>query len=242
MVVVLCHVADLPALWAARGLERRGVAVEVITAPALSCALEWEYRLDGERTSVSVGLPDGRRLSSAEPVGVLNRLTAVSPERLDAVGGPDRDYALQELHALFLSWLQALPGPVVNRPTPQGLCGSWRHPSEWAVLAAQAGLEATTYRQSSFDPPDAALEWGPALGPSVTAFVVGEQVVPSAPGVPRAVLNGCRLLGRLARETLLGVELAPSDGRWAVKGASVMPDLRLGGEALLDALEPVLAA
>ena len=32
------------------------------------------------------------------------------------------------------NWLNALPGPLLNQPTPQGLCGNWRHPSAWAVL------------------------------------------------------------------------------------------------------------
>ena len=245
MVWVLCEVADLPALWAARGLERRGIGVEVVSAPLLAYALQWEHRVGDDNASFSIELSDGRRLCSSESVGVLNRLSAAPTAYLDAVGSPDRDYAVQELHALFLSWLYALPGPVVNRPTPNGLSGRWRHPSEWVMLSAEAGLVAIPFRQSSEDPPDASMRWGwPAQGgelePRVTVFVAGEHVVASAPGIPDAVLDGCRRLGRLAGETLLGVDLVPWDSGWAVAGGSAVPDLSLGGEPLLDVLREVL--
>jgi hypothetical protein len=70
--------------------------------------------------------------------------------------------------------------------------------------------------------------------------VVGDRVVPSAPGVPASVLDGCRRLARLAGETLLGVDLVRGP-RWAMSGATVTPDLHLGGEPLVDALAEVLA-
>jgi hypothetical protein len=238
VVVVLCEVADLPALWAAQALERRGLEVEVVSASVLSCALRWEHRVSRDGASASLQLADGRRLSSERPVGVLNRVTSVSPDRFVAVAGADRDYALQEMFAMLLSVLHALPGPVVNRPTPHGLCGAWRHPSEWTALAAEVGLPAASYRQSS-----AAQLNGEQSGRSAsgaTAFVVGDRVVASVPGIPASVLDGCRRLARLARETLLGVHLVRAP-RWAMSGATVTPDFQLGGEPLVDALAEVLA-
>ena len=52
----------------------------------------------------------------------------------------DREYALSEMQAFYLSWLSAIPGQVVNRPTPQGLSGHWHHISEWALSAARLAL------------------------------------------------------------------------------------------------------
>jgi hypothetical protein len=165
VVVVLCEVADLPALWAARALERRGLEVEVVSAPVLSCALRWEHRVSRDGACASLQLADGRRLSSERPVGVLNRVTSVSPDRFVAVAGADRDYALQEMFALLLSVLHALPGPVVNRPTPHGLCGAWRHPSEWTALAAEVGLPGVLAHGM--------LTMGLAVQPVVDRFGIG---------------------------------------------------------------------
>ena len=78
--------------------------------------------------------------TAAASAAILNRLIA-PPETLVAQSVPgDREYAHQELTALYLSWLNAIPAPVLNRPTPQGLAGRWRHASEWAVAADEAGL------------------------------------------------------------------------------------------------------
>lgn len=242
-IVVLCDLADLAALWAARGLSARGYGVEVISAPLLASALSWEHRLGHEPASLAITLHGGRRLTSDQPIAVLNRLTVVPRERLDAVAGPDRDYALQELQAFFLSWLHALPGPVVNRPSPQALSGHWRHPSQWSLLAAEAGLATAPYRQASSDPPELAAAWPhpqKAPGGRTTVLVVGERVIPQADGVPESTLDCCLRLRQLAGETILGVDLALSNGIWTLAGVSLTPNLSLGGEPVLNALESVL--
>jgi hypothetical protein len=240
MIWVFCDTTDLPALWAAGRLRARGLAVEIATAPVLEAALSWRHPLsaDGE-AAISITLADGRRIDSRTPVPVLNRLTHVPRLRVDAVGGADRDYAAQEMGAFFLSWLEALPGPVVNRASPQGLGGRWRRRSAWLLAAAQAGLPAAPYRQSHASDPDASWMIAPQPG-TVTVFAVGEVAV-GPPGLPATILDGCVRLAKASAETLLGVDLAPGpDGRLAVIGASPNPDLRLGGEPLIDALVTVL--
>ena len=56
-------------------------------------------------------------------------------------------------------------------------------------------------------------------------------------------VEACRELASLAGVPLLGVDFAP-DGScgWQFIGASVMPDLITGGDALIDALIEVLHA
>src|SRR5262245_11465820 len=143
------------------------------------------------------------------------------------------------MNALFLSWLEALPGPVVNPATPQGLCGRWRHPSEWAVLAAKAGLAAMPHRQSDETDPDRAWLSPPTPG-AVTVFAVGEAAVGS-PQVPAPVREACVRLARAAGEVLLGADLLPAaDGSWRLLTASPTPDLTRGGEPLIEALAQVL--
>jgi hypothetical protein len=240
MIYVLCDLADLAALWAADRLRARGRRVEVVTAQVLECALGWRHALapDGE-AEVEIRLADGRILGSRHPAPVLNRLSHSPRARTDTVGGTDRDYAAQEMNALILSCLEALPGPVVNRPTPQGLCGRWRHPSAWTLLGAQAGLEAEAFRQSDRTDPDQAWFAPPAPG-AVTAFALAGQVI-APPTVPEATRRGCLRLAGLSGEILLGVELAPGpDGRWRMTGASPAPDLMRGGEPLIAALDAAL--
>src|SRR5262249_8268648 len=136
MILVLCEIEDFAGLWAARRLAARGLPVEIVSAPVLSCALRWDHRIDNSGVaSVAIELGDGRKVCSRDRIAVLNRLSFVPTARLTQVAGVDRDYAVQEMNALFISWLHALPGPMVNRPSPQGLCGSWRHRSVWAAMA-----------------------------------------------------------------------------------------------------------
>ena len=242
MILVFCDTADLPALWAAGRLGARGLAVDIVTAQVLESALKWHHRItaDGE-ASVTIELADGRRISSDAPAAVLNRLSQAPRSRVDRVGGEDRDYAAQEMSALFLSWLEAMPGPLVNRPTPQGLSGRWRHPSQWAVLAARAGLAIAPYRQSHETDPDRA--WLTEPRPDALAvFAVGEAAVGSTI-IPEPVLEACVRLAREAGEALLGVDLVRgADGGWAMAGASPNPDLMRGGEPLIDALAALLTA
>lgn len=245
MVLVLCEPADLPALWAADRLQRRGLAVSIVTGSGVTNAIRWEHRLATDGTpSGDLHLANGCVLSGTEPCGVLNRLTTAPVDRLRAVGGADSDYAVQEMSALFISWLASLPGPMVNRPSTQGLAGHWRHPAAWAVLAARAGLATPVYRRpDDQSPEDAAIpllyrsnghqprQWLPPV------FVVGDDVVSSRP-VPPEVADGCRRLAELSGDTLLGCDFTAN---WELVNASATPDLRSGGEPLADALASALA-
>lgn len=238
MWLVLCHAADTAALWAYEGLRLRGLApLELISAEALAYGARWEHRLGAAGLILDVTLADGRTIRSGCVRGALNRLSTVPNAHLQFAQLADRDYALQELSAFFLSAISALPGPVVNRPTPQGLAGAWRPPSEWAWLAARAGLPVARYEESS----SSSLE--PSLvvptTPTRTIVVVNDQ--PCGPPAPPPILAGCRALARLAEVDLLGVEFVAEASRaWTFAGATPLPDLRLGGAALLDALTLLL--
>ncbi len=181
---------------------------------------------------MSIRLADGRRIGGGAPVPILNRLAFLPSAWVGRIGGPDRDYGLQEMYALYLSWLHAMPGVVINRPSPAGLCGAWRHPSRWALLAGQAGLPVRAYRSSHGDAPEIA---GAAVtAPPLTAFIIGDRVV--APGLPGALVAPCRELARRSGSALIGVDFATGDRGWEFAGASAMPDLTLGGNALIEAL------
>jgi hypothetical protein len=240
VVLVLCEGFDHAAFWAAGRFRERGIAVDVVTGEDLAAAECWDHRLGTAGFSISIQLRDGRRLVGDDTRGVLNRLSYLPNALLQQIGGSDRDYALQEMYALYLSWLHSLKGPVVNPATPQDLCGNWRHPSMWMVLAGRAGLPCVSYRLSSDDDPTLTWQVHPTPAP-MTAFVAGHDVV--APTLPAELREGCRRMASLADVKLLGVEFAP-DGKdgWQFTGASVMPDLIAGGDALIDALIEALHA
>jgi hypothetical protein len=241
LVLVICEEWDFAALWAADQLRSRGVVVDILTSADLAAAERWEHRLGQASVTFALTLAGGERCMSSQMVrGALNRLSFLPSAWLQRIGGPDRDYAIQEMHALYLSWLAALPGPVLNRPTPQGLCGNWRHPSAWAALAGRAGLPTARYCQSSEDDPSEA--WQPAgAPPAAIAFVVGERVI-APPALPTHFYEACRRLANSAGARLLGIDFLPATpGEWRFTGASVMPDLVRGGEPLADALAEAFA-
>ena len=238
MWLLLCSENDTSALWAREGLRRRGLLpLELVTAESLLQGCTWEHRVGIAGASIVITLADGRVINNETVRGTLNRLTHVPMRSL--TGAPDHDYAAQEYAAFFMSWLYALPQPVINSTAIQGLSGAWRHASEWVSLAAQAGLPTPLYRQTSEDTIDERREMRtlfPAGSPTTLFITVGDRVV--GPPLPSEIRAGCLRLAKLAQTRLLGIELAAgnSANSWVFAGATPAPDLRVGGEPLLDAL------
>lgn len=236
MWLVLCSAQDVSALWAYHGLRARGLQpLELVTAEMLSNGARWDHRVGVSGASISITLADGRVITNDSVRGTLNRLSHVSLQHL--ARNPDYDYVTQEYAAFFMSWLYALRQPVLNRANAQGLCGAWRHISEWVSLAAEAGLATPAYRQTSNDQTDETLELRklfPTGTPTTTMIVVGGRVV--GPSLPQEIRAGCLRLAQLSQTPLLGIDFAASGNTWTFAGATPMPDLRLGGEPLLDAL------
>jgi hypothetical protein len=203
----------------------------------------WEHRIERAGIHSVLILADGRTICTDSLNGALNRLVCAPSGPLRSAHPEDRLYATQEFTALYLSWLYSLPGPILNRPSPQGLCGTWRHHAEWTWLAAQAGLPTIPYSQTSVKITDELDRWhGTSVSPDTLGqmvFVVGNQVVGQS--VPLAIMSGCRRLAQLADTALLGIDLTETqEGLWTFSGATPCPDLRPGGELLLDALAHAL--
>jgi hypothetical protein len=250
MWLMLCESDDHSALWASHGLRARGLEpLEIVTPQALVYGLRWDHRLGVRDTHVAIRLHDARVIDSARTRGVINRLGYLPVSLFAQACDTDRLYAQGEMTALFMSWLAAMPAPVLNRPTAQGLCGAWRHASEWMMLAAEAGLSTRPYHQNGKSNPPSTSAFAaagaaapPALADSrktrALVLVVGSRVVaPHAIDLPSPIADGCARLARLAGQGLLGIDLTREvDGRWLFNDASPRPDLRAGGAALLDAL------
>ena len=240
MWLVLSERGDVDAQWAQRGLLARGLApVELVTVDELVAARRWEHRLGAEHLMVTIELSDGRVIEGARVRGALNRLVAIPSSRLERAVPTDREYATQELYAFFLSWVAALPGRILNPPTPQGLSGCWLERSEWLVLAAAAGLDPGSHRWSS-NGNSAGSARPSELSRRRTILVIGDRAL-GPPEVPRTVVAGCGRLARALRLTILGVEfLVEEDGRWTFEEATTVPAMRRGGTRALDLLVAAL--
>lgn len=242
--LVLADASDPCASWIVEGLRARGREPLVWLRPEqLARGARWEHRLTRAGAELVIELAEGIVLESGAIRGTVNRLVSIPYGSLCEAHPQDRDYAGQELTAFFLSWLHALPGPMVNRPTPRGLAGAWRPRPEWLWLAARAGLPVAPYRQSHRA--SLAAGGGPtaasASGTRETALVVGEQVIGRR--LPVSLHEGCRNLARLARTALLGLEFAiGAEADWTFIHASPLPDLSAGGQIVLDVLADTLAA
>jgi hypothetical protein len=164
--------------------------------------------------------------------GTLNRVARLPSAHLEATPSTERGYLLQELHAVLVSLLYAWPGVVVGRADPRGLCGVWWRPAEWMVAAGRAGLVGVGYRSGGSD----------EVHSSQTVLVVaGEVVTPSGVEVPEAVVAGSRTLAARHGGGLVGLDFAVEGGTWAFQSATPWPDLRPGGEAVVDALHAALS-
>jgi hypothetical protein len=239
MILVLCDENDVSALWAAEALRARGLSPTVLTGADLATAQTWQHRVGTGTVRCEILLSGGLVFRSQDVHAVLNRLRAVPWAWQRRIGGDDRDYAIQEMYAFYLSWLHGLPGPKLNPPTPQGLCGNPRHPSVWAALAARVGLPMQPFRQTSEDSPE--LHWR-APPSAATLHVVGARVV-GPQSLVRSHRDACLRLSKAAGAPLLGVDFLPDpDGVWRMTGASIMPNLSGNGEELADALAEELAA
>jgi hypothetical protein len=238
MLLVLCDRSDDAALWAYERLVDRGIwPVECVTAECLPYA-RWVHRVGRNKASVDVVLPDGRSIRSEEVYGTLNRLLFVPQNGLALIRPSDREYVGQELAAFFSSWLHCLPGPMLNRGTTHCFSGRIRHVSEWVALAGRCSLPVNEYRYGGTpDPNGYSLHAKlPDAGvPARSVTVVDDTVL--GEGVPDDIAAGCRRLAAASRLRILGADFAVNAlGQWILAGVSSSPDLRLGGEPLIDCL------
>jgi hypothetical protein len=233
--VVLCEPDDEAAVWAHAGLRRRGLNAQLISPSTLVWSPRCVHRLGADRVDFEITLPGGHVLDSQNVRGVLNRATSTPVVELSTDANADARYTGEELTALLLSWLTCVPA-IINRPDPRGLPGAWRAPVEWAALAAQAGLSVPPMPLSA----DVIAAPRDPAG-TITVVVVGERVFGAA--VATATAQACVRLAHAANAAVLGIDLvADAQGDLYFAGATPVPDLRLGGDDLVDELQRELCS
>lgn len=267
--LILAQAGDETAVRVAATLLRRHSPgdVKLVSAGEIVFAPGWVHGLGEGPVASRVTLHDGTVIGGEAPALVFNRLRGVEMPQFAAASPEDREYAVMEMHALVLSWLQSLTCPVINAPSPQGLGGQVRGALAWQLLAAKAGLPTLPLRLTSssrryhapdliFHPADflgAALSAGGRLPPGnlpaqfagavgsavMSVLIAGRRVVGR---MPPELVHGCLALARRANTEILLAHFAPAVDApfgWVFTSADPMPLLTGPAEtnAIVELLE-----
>lgn len=227
----------LAAQWRRR-LGARAAELLVLPAPALALCSRWQLRVLGRatHTRLQVTLAHGgngaaaRRfdIDSAQLKGVLHR--PYGPWVAEAAA--DRNYVVQERHALLLTWLHGLGERCINAPRADALAGpAWSAP-QWRWQAQRCGMPVAA--------------WPDAVGttpPLLRMLVTGRQSFSvNGPALDGAWHCAARQLAASAGCALLGLYLVQGGaGGWRFALASAQPDPRAGGSAAADAMADAMA-
>lgn len=233
MWLVLSAPEDTGALRLAALLRERGLNPLVQVSTEDLGLARWTYHTGGEAESSRIVLPGGEVIESATLRGVLNRLYAVPATALARMEKADRDYAREELQALYTSWLYGLACPVINRAGATGLCGNWPDRSWWRARAFSAGLPTDVYQWR------AAAEETMAEASVESAILLDGRVVEG--DVPLALRPACARFAEFSDPRLVGLRFSVSPGSgWRLFDANPLPDISQSGDALAEALARAL--
>ena len=208
MLVVLTHALDTGARllvghWRAHNAR-------LLVAGDL-CAPGWRF----EPASSDHGFAtiDGVRVPAGAIQGVVTRIPHIRGLDLPQIVEGDRAYVSSELNAFLTAWLDALPCPVLNRPSAGSLMGPPFSHERWLILAARAGLALASRR---YQAPE--VHRTPAMA---IVTVVGERWFGEvAPDVGMQALR----LARLARVDLLTVRFTSATSGAAFSSADLLTD------------------
>lgn len=225
-LLVLTRPDDPVGPWLVEGLRDRGheTALHLSTDDLLDAM--WSHTLGEDGVGFEARFPDGLVLTDRTISGVINRVGYIGIDRLGSMAEPDREYVMHEANAFFLSWLASIQAPVFNPPSPRGVAGAWRTPSEWAHLAARAGLAHRPVSSTDPEPP-------PTWSSGPTAITVGAEIVDD--GLDEPTREAAIALAALAETPMLGMEFSPSSGGFVLTSVTPYPKLEVAGDAMLDA-------
>lgn len=235
--LVLSDDGDPVGPWLVEGLTHRGLGpVLHLTTGDLLGSATWSHTVGNDGAGFTALLADGTELDSRNVSGVVNRIGFIPPTYTAPMVEADREYVLHELNAFFLSWLNSIDSPILNPPSSRGLAGAWRPASEWASLAARAGLGHMPLTSTDTDPN---LYWSDGSLSHRTAITVDGEIVDD--GLDEETRQACLRLADLAKTPLLGIEFIVGDGGDLMfASANPQPRLPVAGEAIIDAIVYVM--
>jgi hypothetical protein len=114
--------------------------VSLVTGGELASSPELDHHVTKGRGTFAVTLADGRRFADDGFDVVFNRLQGGEVPWFGGAADEDREYAMAETYAAWMSLLRSFRSPVVNPVGPRGLAGPGKSQLEWLALAADCGL------------------------------------------------------------------------------------------------------
>lgn len=149
--LILAHIGDDIAIRTYALLKKHYGSddVKLVSSEELIYAPHWSHQLDDTNPNSTIILANNTVLSSDEIGVVFNRLRYVVMPHFDQAKQNNREFAIMEMYGLLLSWLQSLPCPIINPPSPRGLGARTLSDIEWFYLASQAGLPVQGFAFSS---------------------------------------------------------------------------------------------
>jgi hypothetical protein len=134
-LIVLASAGDAAARDFALRHARRGVS---LLLPRDLSRPGWRFRPGDPAATIAV--TGSEQFCLGEAGGLLTRLPAVGETDLPHIAAEDRAYVAAELTAFLLALLASTAIRVVNRPTPQCLCGPAWHDGRWRRAAGERGF------------------------------------------------------------------------------------------------------
>ena len=227
MLIFLCTPGDMSARWFVAELRRRhGVAAQIVTPQELVYAPDMQHRLDGAEATSSVTLKTHGTLDSASITGLVNRVDFLPDAHLATVNATDRSYMLQELLAIWSSWISALPCPVINRPTATSMAGPMYHPAIWCHNAAAVGLPVA-HMVYDTDLPD------PVTPTPVQSAIICQGQCHST-SVPAYLFGACCDLAAYVGLDMVELFFGSGPNGTVFSYASPIPDLSHANAGLID--------
>jgi len=202
--------------WASHGA--RLMTVRDLSAPG------WRYGGSNGREDCAV--IGGEIIPRDAITGVVTRIAWVQPTDLPHIVEDDREYIAAEYVAFLTAWLDGLPCPVMNKPSPACLLGPTLTRERWLARAARAGLTLVSRQRWVPEPSDPL--------PQAAVSVVGERWFGDV--APELGAQAVRL-AREAGVELLTALFSAADREAAFVGAELMTDVTPDiADALLSCL------
>lgn len=242
MWLILTEPYDDNGAWLAQGLRPHAPGPVVhLTTRDITQGASTAHGCEDGNAWFHVRVASGQTIDSRSLRGVVNRVCALPPGLAFRLSLPLRDSAERNFGLPLLHLLHGFDGPVLNRPTAQGISGDFRIDFEWSTLATQVGFVRTPSRPAWSNRRTAASEM------DVTqVLVIGEQTIApdlDAATLPTGVAACCRRLAALSRTSMLGLELTrDANDDWHFLRANSRASLRPGGERALAAVAQALTA
>ncbi len=218
-VLVFANDADEVARGFVRRHARRGV--RLVTPRDLSRA-GWLYRFR-RGTASAQAVIEGQLVPQSRLAGVITRLGCVTTADVAQIDVADRAYVAAEMQAFLAAWLQALPCPVLNRPSTTCLAGNWWSPHRWVRTAERAGIRVSAVEQRVEWRADRMPEQPRSRNASLASVtIVGSREIGEAS--PR-LRQQARRLAREARLDFVTIRFSSPTADAAFLGATLWPDL-----------------